>query len=82
MGVNAKFQPIFSILAGDPNLYPGPIDNSPLFDNGNLRKYMLENLHYNSVPAEAWDVLLKLFGMEEGQSPVARKVSCLYCGLR
>ena len=61
--------------AGDPSLNPGPIDNAPLFKDGDLREHMIDELDYVLVPEEAWEIMLKKFGMQEGQSPVARKVS-------
>ncbi len=66
--------------------HPGPIDNSHLFmtesvhENGaekeisELRTDMLEDLDYVLVPEESWTRLVELFGMAEGQEPIARTV--------
>ncbi len=66
--------------------YPGPIDNSHLFktetinENGaekeisELRTHMLEELDYVLVPEESWSRLVELFGLAEGQEPIARTV--------
>lgn len=59
---------------GDPRTDPGPIDNSPLFKDGELREHMIDELDYVLVPEEAWEVLVKRHGVQDGQSPVARKV--------
>ncbi len=66
--------------------HPGPIDNSHLFktetinENGaekeisELRTHMLEELDYVLVPEESWTRLVELFGLAEGQEPIARTV--------
>jgi hypothetical protein len=66
--------------------HPGPIDNSHLFktetinENGaekeisELRTHMLEELDYVLVPEESWSRLVELFGLAEGQEPIARTV--------
>jgi hypothetical protein len=66
--------------------HPGPIDNSHLFktetvnENGaekeisELRTHMLEELDYVLVPEESWTRLVELFGLADGQEPIARTV--------
>ena len=55
---------------------PGPVDNKPLFnDEGtDIRDHMIDELDYALVPDEAWDMIVKMFGVSEGQEPVKRKV--------
>ncbi len=71
---------------GGGDAHPGPIDNSHLFktetvqENGaekeisELRTHMLEELDYVLVPEESWSRLVELFGLAEGQEPIARTV--------
>jgi hypothetical protein len=71
---------------GGGDAHPGPIDNSHLFktetinENGaekeisELRTHMLEELDYVLVPEESWTRLVELFGLAEGQEPIARTV--------
>ena len=63
--------------AGNPVNQPGPIDNSPLFneqDSSDLREHMIDDLDYQMVPQEAWQLLVENFGLTDGQEPIARKV--------
>jgi len=61
---------------GDESAHPGPVDNKPLFnDEGtDIRDHMIDELDYALVPDEAWDMIVKMFGVSEGQEPVKRKV--------
>ncbi|XP_010191436.1 PREDICTED: ubiquitin carboxyl-terminal hydrolase 4, partial [Mesitornis unicolor] len=63
--------------AGDPSLFPGPIDNSGLFgDPGmqSLKEHLIDELDYVLVPTEAWNKLVTWYGCMEGQQPIVRKV--------
>ncbi|XP_064012715.1 ubiquitin carboxyl-terminal hydrolase 4 isoform X2 [Pogoniulus pusillus] len=63
--------------AGDPSLFPGPIDNSGLFvdpETQTLKEHLIDDLDYILVPAEAWDKLVTWYGCIDGQQPIVRKV--------
>ncbi|NXE27347.1 UBP4 hydrolase, partial [Ardeotis kori] len=62
---------------GDPGLFPGPIDNSGLFDDPetqSLKEHLIDELDYVLVPTEGWDKLVAWYGCVEGQQPIVRKV--------
>ncbi|XP_042307248.1 ubiquitin carboxyl-terminal hydrolase 4 [Sceloporus undulatus] len=62
---------------GEPNLYPGPIDNSGLFadsETQTLKEHLIDELDYVLVPTEAWNKLVNWYGCIEGQNPIVRKV--------
>ncbi|XP_009991770.1 PREDICTED: ubiquitin carboxyl-terminal hydrolase 4 [Chaetura pelagica] len=63
--------------AGDPGLYPGPIDNSGLFsdpETQTLKEHLIDELDYVLVPTEAWNKLVTWYGCIEEQQPIVRKV--------
>ncbi|XP_069721653.1 ubiquitin carboxyl-terminal hydrolase 4 isoform X2 [Phaenicophaeus curvirostris] len=63
--------------AGDPSLYPGPIDNTGLFDDSetqSLKEHLIDELDYVLVPTEAWNKLVAWYGCIDGQQPIVRKV--------
>ncbi|XP_030314452.1 ubiquitin carboxyl-terminal hydrolase 4 isoform X3 [Calypte anna] len=63
--------------AGDPSLYPGPVDNSGLFsdpETQSLKENLIDELDYVLVPTEAWNKLVTWYGCIEGQQPIVRKV--------
>ncbi|XP_054243396.1 ubiquitin carboxyl-terminal hydrolase 4 isoform X2 [Indicator indicator] len=63
--------------AGDPSLFPGPIDNSGLFgdpETQSLKEHLIDELDYVLVPTEAWDKLVMWYGCIDGQQPIVRKV--------
>ncbi|KAL8212257.1 UNVERIFIED_CONTAM: ubiquitin carboxyl-terminal hydrolase [Gekko kuhli] len=62
---------------GEPNLFPGPIDNSGLFADSEaqtLKEHLIDELDYVLVPTEAWNKLVNWYGCIEGQQPIVRKV--------
>ncbi|KAL7985942.1 hypothetical protein Chor_011108 [Crotalus horridus] len=62
---------------GEPNLFPGPVDNSGLFTDSEtqtLKEHLIDELDYVLVPTEAWDKLANWYGCMEGQNPIVRKV--------
>ncbi|XP_044307497.1 ubiquitin carboxyl-terminal hydrolase 4 [Varanus komodoensis] len=62
---------------GEPNLFPGPIDNSGLFadsETQTLKEHLIDELDYVLVPTEAWNKLVNWYGCIEGQQPIVRKV--------
>uniref|UniRef100_A0A8C3FXK4 Ubiquitin carboxyl-terminal hydrolase 4 n=1 Tax=Chrysemys picta bellii TaxID=8478 RepID=A0A8C3FXK4_CHRPI len=62
---------------GEPNLFPGPIDNSGLFADPEiqtLKEHLIDELDYVLVPTEAWNKLVNWYGCVEGQQPIVRKV--------
>ncbi|XP_074861038.1 ubiquitin carboxyl-terminal hydrolase 4 isoform X2 [Carettochelys insculpta] len=62
---------------GEPNLFPGPIDNSGLFadpETQTLKEHLIDELDYVLVPTEAWNKLVNWYGCVEGQQPIVRKV--------
>ncbi|XP_062977132.1 ubiquitin carboxyl-terminal hydrolase 4 isoform X3 [Elgaria multicarinata webbii] len=62
---------------GEPNLFPGPIDNSGLFADSEaqtLKEHLIDELDYVLVPTEAWNKLINWYGCIEGQQPIVRKV--------
>ena len=68
-----------SAVEVEASAHPGRIDNSPLFKDdpeepGEIREHMMDELDYVLVPEEAWDILVKEFGVTDGQVPIARKV--------
>ncbi|XP_074459300.1 ubiquitin carboxyl-terminal hydrolase 4 isoform X2 [Larus michahellis] len=63
--------------AGDPSLFPGPIDNSGLFgdpETQSLKEHLIDELDYVLVPTEAWSKLVTWYGCMDGQQPIVRKV--------
>ncbi|XP_054693854.1 ubiquitin carboxyl-terminal hydrolase 4 isoform X4 [Grus americana] len=63
--------------AGDPGLFPGPIDNSGLFGDPeaqSLKEHLIDELDYVLVPTEAWNKLVTWYGCIDGQQPIVRKV--------
>ncbi|XP_029899537.1 ubiquitin carboxyl-terminal hydrolase 4 isoform X2 [Aquila chrysaetos chrysaetos] len=63
--------------AGDPGLFPGPIDNSGLFgdpETQSLKEHLIDELDYVLVPTEAWNKLVRWYGCIDGQQPIVRKV--------
>ncbi|CAL1290748.1 unnamed protein product [Larinioides sclopetarius] len=62
---------------GDRATHPGPIDNSPLLrddGSGEIKDHLIDELDYVLLPEEAWDLLVKWYGLVEGQQPIVRKV--------
>ncbi|XP_061473738.1 ubiquitin carboxyl-terminal hydrolase 4 isoform X2 [Rhineura floridana] len=62
---------------GEPNLFPGPIDNLGLFADSEaqtLKEHLIDELDYVLVPTEAWNKLVNWYGCIEGQLPIVRKV--------
>ncbi|XP_062825522.1 ubiquitin carboxyl-terminal hydrolase 4-like [Anolis carolinensis] len=63
--------------AGKPDHYPGPIDNSKLFEDSEtqtLKKYRMNRVDYEVIPIAAWNKLVSWYGCIEGQRPIERKV--------
>ncbi|NXD79917.1 UBP4 hydrolase, partial [Halcyon senegalensis] len=63
--------------AGDPGLFPGPVDNSGLFgdpETQTLKEHLIDELDYVLVPTEAWNKLVTWYGCIDGQQPIVRKV--------
>ncbi|XP_009694331.1 PREDICTED: ubiquitin carboxyl-terminal hydrolase 4-like, partial [Cariama cristata] len=63
--------------AGEPSLFPGPIDNSGLFgdpETQSLKEHLIDELDYVLVPTEAWNKLVMWYGCIDGQQPIVRKV--------
>jgi len=68
-------------LEVDASAHPGPIDNQQLLKQGDdseepgeIRDHLMDGLDYVVVPEEAWQVLVREFGLTNGQDPIARKV--------
>ena len=62
-------------IQGDPSANPGPIDNSGLLDDsGQLQPHLIDEFSYSLLPDEAWELLVKHFGVTPGQEPISRKV--------
>ncbi|NXK46864.1 UBP4 hydrolase, partial [Chauna torquata] len=62
---------------GDPSCFPGPVDNSGLFDDTetqSLKERLIDELDYVLVPTEAWNKLVAWYGCIDGQQPIVRKV--------
>uniref|UniRef100_A0A669QJC7 Ubiquitin carboxyl-terminal hydrolase n=1 Tax=Phasianus colchicus TaxID=9054 RepID=A0A669QJC7_PHACC len=62
---------------GDPNLFPGPIDNACLLSDGesqSLKEHLIAQLDYVLVPSSAWQKLVSWYRCIEGQQPIVRKV--------
>ncbi|NWV01188.1 UBP4 hydrolase, partial [Upupa epops] len=62
---------------GDPGLFPGPIDNSRLFNDTEtqtLKEHLIDELDYVLIPTEAWNKLVMWYGCIDGQQPIVRKV--------
>ncbi|XP_076078231.1 ubiquitin carboxyl-terminal hydrolase 15-like isoform X1 [Mytilus galloprovincialis] len=59
---------------GQSEANPGPVDNSPLVEEGKLKEHLIDELDYQLVPEEAWGKIMSWYGMIEGQTPVERKV--------
>ncbi|XP_028849343.1 ubiquitin carboxyl-terminal hydrolase 11 isoform X2 [Denticeps clupeoides] len=67
------------VKSGDQNssLFPGPIDNSELFDeleSCHLKDCLVENEDFTLIPAEAWHKLLSWYGQVGDQPALERKV--------
>jgi hypothetical protein len=60
---------------GEESSIPGPIDNSQLFKDGEVKEHMIDEIDYKLVPEEAWSLLVESFGITHGQDPIARKAS-------
>ncbi|XP_030357259.1 ubiquitin carboxyl-terminal hydrolase 4 isoform X7 [Strigops habroptila] len=63
--------------AGDPSLFPGPVDNSGLFgdpETQSLKEHLIDELDYVLVPTEAWNKLVMWYGCMDEQQPIVRKV--------
>uniref|UniRef100_A0A8C5KZQ6 ubiquitinyl hydrolase 1 n=1 Tax=Jaculus jaculus TaxID=51337 RepID=A0A8C5KZQ6_JACJA len=62
---------------GDPNVYPGPIDNSgPLKDGDaqSLKEHLIDELDYILLPTEGWNKFVSWYTLMEGQELISRKV--------
>ncbi|XP_078270332.1 ubiquitin carboxyl-terminal hydrolase 4 isoform X1 [Rhinoraja longicauda] len=62
---------------GERGMFPGPIDNSGLFeevDSQVLKEHLIDELDYVLVPTEAWNKLVSWYACIEGQEPIVRKV--------
>ncbi|GAB6033494.1 Ubiquitin carboxyl-terminal hydrolase 15 [Chamberlinius hualienensis] len=64
---------------GEQSAHPGPIDNRPLLKDpdsgsGEMKEHLVEELDYVFLPPEAWDLLVKCYGLMEGQEPIIRNV--------
>ncbi|OXB53531.1 hypothetical protein ASZ78_016180 [Callipepla squamata] len=58
---------------GDPNLFPGPMDNACLLGDGeapSLKEHLIAQLDYVLVPSSAWQKLVSWYGCIEGQQPI------------
>lgn len=67
------------VETGDQNssAYPGRINNAELFEDletGRLKERLTENEDYVLLPVEAWDLLVRWYGVEPDQPPIERKV--------
>ena len=60
--------------AGDPLALPGPIDNSTLLVDGELKEHLAEEVDYVLVPEQAWKMLVDRYSLTEGQEPLVRRV--------
>ncbi|XP_016847914.2 ubiquitin carboxyl-terminal hydrolase 4-like [Anolis carolinensis] len=63
--------------ARKPDYYPGPIDNSKLFEDSEtqtLKKYRMNGVDYEVIPIEAWNKLVNWYDCIEGQRPIERTV--------
>ncbi len=65
----------------DETLNPGPVDNSPLFKDGEeaaaegeIREHLIDDIDYKLVPEETWQAIVAFFGQAQGQKAVHRKV--------
>ena len=67
-----------NVDVGNPTAHPGQIDLSKLFRNDDpsaeLKAGMTTDIDFATMPKSAWDKLVEIFGLTEGQNPVARKV--------
>ncbi|KAJ9583912.1 hypothetical protein L9F63_021744, partial [Diploptera punctata] len=55
--------------------HPGPIDNSPLFnEDGTIRELLTDELDYVLVPEDAWDLLVKWYGTVNTNTAIPRQV--------
>ncbi|CAH1783519.1 unnamed protein product, partial [Owenia fusiformis] len=61
---------------GEKSAFPGPIDNSPLFDGekGGLREHLLDDLDYQLIAEPGWQKLVKWYGVTDEEESVSRKV--------
>jgi ubiquitin carboxyl-terminal hydrolase 4/11/15 len=48
--------------AADPNMYPGEIDNTVLYNGEKLRRDLVNHMDYEPISALAWSKLLKWYG--------------------
>ncbi|XP_067933232.1 ubiquitin carboxyl-terminal hydrolase 4-like [Watersipora subatra] len=54
---------------------PGPIDNSELLtSSGVLKENLIESINFTVIPENIWKMLLKCYGIVDGQEPLARCV--------
>ncbi|CAC5415311.1 Ubiquitin carboxyl-terminal hydrolase 4,Ubiquitin carboxyl-terminal hydrolase 15 [Mytilus coruscus] len=62
--------------AGQQEAHPGPIDNLPLIDDytGKLREHLIDELDYQLVPLNAWNILVSSYGLVDDQIPIERFV--------
>ncbi|KAJ9597759.1 hypothetical protein L9F63_011367 [Diploptera punctata] len=55
--------------------YPGPIDNSSLFnEDGSIRELLTDGLDYVLVPKDAWELLVKWYGTINTNTAIPRQV--------
>ncbi|XP_052064365.1 uncharacterized protein LOC127704371 [Mytilus californianus] len=61
---------------GQKKAHPGPIDNLPLIDDytGKLREHLIDELDYQLVPLNAWNILVSSYGLVDDQIPIERFV--------
>ena len=60
--------------AGEEAIKPGPIDNTPLLDNGRLRRRQVDEIDYKLVTAPAWDKLISWYGITVDSVGIKREV--------
>ncbi|XP_068082079.1 ubiquitin carboxyl-terminal hydrolase 15 [Anabrus simplex] len=53
--------------------HPGPVDNSSLFKDNELKEDLQQGVDFLFVPIELWNHFICWFGIVEGQKPLARK---------
>ncbi len=60
--------------------HPGPVDNSNILDplGNDIREHLIENMDYQLLPSEAWEKIVEMFGIAEGQKPISRKVYLMW----
>lgn len=61
---------------GEKDVFPGPVDNSPLLKEGKeeLKDHLIDELDYILLPKEGWEKIVESYGITEGQPPIKRKV--------